>query len=137
MFHPFNSILVECLEPRRLFTTYFVAPTGSDANPGSIDHPFQTIQHALNVAVHPGDTVEVRAGTYHEMLTLKHSGTAGGDSLRWKHIRGSIACGVSGFEMSHKPGQSLSRRPVIAENPGRREYALPRRDGINISKRHM
>jgi hypothetical protein len=69
---------IEPLETRRLFATYFVAPTGSDSNPGTIGRPFQTIQHAINVAAQPGDSIEVRAGTYHEMLTLNHSGSAAG-----------------------------------------------------------
>ncbi len=59
-------------------STYFVSPTGNNANPGTLLSPFKTIQHALNVAAHPGDTVEVRAGTYFEKLTFPHSGSAAG-----------------------------------------------------------
>jgi hypothetical protein len=70
--------LLEVLESRCLFATYFVATTGSNSNPGTLAAPFLTIQHALNAAANPGDTVEVRAGTYHEMLTLPHSGSAAG-----------------------------------------------------------
>lgn len=72
---------VELLEPRRLFSTYYVSPTGADSNAGGITAPFRSIQHALNVAAHPGDTIDVRAGTYHEMLTLPHSGSAAGGSI--------------------------------------------------------
>jgi hypothetical protein len=59
-------------------STYFVSPTGSNASPGTLLSPFKTIQHALNVAAHPGDTVEVRGGTYFEKLTLPYSGSASG-----------------------------------------------------------
>src|SRR5690348_10262851 len=44
-------------------TTYYVSPTGSDANPGTGSAPFQTIQQAAKV-INPGDTVIVRDGTY-------------------------------------------------------------------------
>jgi hypothetical protein len=69
---------IEVLEPRRLLSTYYVAPTGSDAGAGTLAKPFRTIQHALNVAVTPGDTVEVRTGTYHQRIAFAHSGSAAG-----------------------------------------------------------
>jgi len=59
-------------------TTFFVSPTGNDANPGTFVRPFQTIQNALKVANLPGDTIEVRAGTYHEKISFPHSGSASG-----------------------------------------------------------
>ncbi|MFI5378626.1 MAG: pectate lyase, partial [Tepidisphaerales bacterium] len=42
---------------------FFVAPAGDDANPGTLEKPFATIQHAQE-AVAPGDTVYIRGGTY-------------------------------------------------------------------------
>jgi hypothetical protein len=42
---------------------YYVAPTGDDANPGTLDQPWRTIQKAANVMV-AGDTVYVKEGTY-------------------------------------------------------------------------
>src|SRR4030065_2056547 len=46
--------------------TYYVANNGSDAYDGSsLSTPFQTIGHAKNV-VNPGDTIELRSGTYTE-----------------------------------------------------------------------
>lgn len=54
---------------------YYVAPDGDDANPGTIDHPFRTLQHAVN-QVQAGETLHVRAGTYHEAVTIRNSGTA-------------------------------------------------------------
>jgi uncharacterized protein DUF1565 len=71
--------MIETLLARWLLSqTFYVANNGNDGNPGSIDHPFLTIQHALDVAKEPGDTVLVRAGTYHERLTFPHSGSAAG-----------------------------------------------------------
>lgn len=48
--------------------TRFVAPTGDDSNPGTIDQPYQTIQHCATV-VAQGWTCAVRAGTYRETVT--------------------------------------------------------------------
>ncbi|HEY2518307.1 MAG TPA: right-handed parallel beta-helix repeat-containing protein [Polyangiaceae bacterium] len=44
-------------------TTYYVAPGGSDSNPGTSASPWKTIQQA-GAVVKAGDTVLVRAGTY-------------------------------------------------------------------------
>jgi hypothetical protein len=43
--------------------TFYVSPTGSDKAAGTIDAPFSTVQRA-QAAVHPGDTVLIRGGTY-------------------------------------------------------------------------
>lgn len=53
----------------------YVAPTGSDSNPGSASFPFQTIQHAASVAP-PSTTVHVAPGTYYGNIRSKNSGTA-------------------------------------------------------------
>lgn len=42
---------------------FFVATTGSDSNPGSLDKPFASIQRAQD-AVAAGDTVWIRGGTF-------------------------------------------------------------------------
>jgi hypothetical protein len=56
---------------------YWVATTGSDANDGSKAHPWRTIQHALN-STKGGSVIEVGAGVYHELVTIRHSGSATG-----------------------------------------------------------
>jgi hypothetical protein len=70
--------MVEALEERRVLSTFFVSTAGLDVNPGTLGQPFRTIRHALNVAVHPGDTVEVRGGIYKEKVVFSHSGSAQG-----------------------------------------------------------
>jgi len=57
-------------------TVYYVAPTGDDSNDGTAAHPWQTIQKAANTLM-AGDTVYIRAGTYHERVTPQNSGSAG------------------------------------------------------------
>ena len=54
---------------------YYVAPTGSDSNNGSLNSPWKTIQFAVSKAI-AGDTVNVRAGTYPETVTITRSGSA-------------------------------------------------------------
>jgi hypothetical protein len=46
----------------------FVAPNGSDANPGAIGQPYLTIQKCATT-VAAGGTCYLRAGTYHETVT--------------------------------------------------------------------
>ena len=41
----------------------YVAPNGSDSNPGTMDQPLESLQKAQGLAS-PGDTVYVRGGTY-------------------------------------------------------------------------
>ena len=49
---------------------YYVSKDGDDANLGTIDAPFRTIQHAIN-NVEAGDVVNIRGGIYREELTLE------------------------------------------------------------------
>lgn len=44
-------------------SVFYVAPNGTDTNPGSINMPFATIQKAQD-AVKPGDTIYIRGGAY-------------------------------------------------------------------------
>src|SRR5699024_8171890 len=43
--------------------TLVVAPDGDDSAVGSLDDPFATVQHAVDLA-EPGDVISVRGGTY-------------------------------------------------------------------------
>jgi hypothetical protein len=56
---------------------FFVATTGADTNDGNADHPWRTIQHAMNTAK-GGAEVDVASGVYHELVTIRHSGSAAG-----------------------------------------------------------
>jgi parallel beta-helix repeat protein len=56
--------------------TYYVSPGGDDSDPGTIDFPWQTIQHAADTLA-AGDTLYIRAGTYPEQVIPQNSGSAG------------------------------------------------------------
>src|SRR3954470_5816243 len=64
----------ERLEPRQLFSSYFVSPSGNDAATGAVDAPWKTLQHAAD-SVAAGDFVSVAAGTYTGFY-LETDGTA-------------------------------------------------------------
>ncbi len=55
--------------------TFYVAPSGNNANPGTIGQPWATLQHAAG-QIGPGDELLIRAGQYAGMH-LTTSGTAG------------------------------------------------------------
>jgi len=57
-------------------TTYFVSPTGDDANSGAIGEPWRTINHAFGVA-QPGDSILLRAGVYHQLVETARNGAPG------------------------------------------------------------
>ena len=61
--------------PSRSGITYYVSTAGNDNNAGTLSSPWRTIQKAANT-VKAGDTVQVRAGTYNEIVTMKTSGNA-------------------------------------------------------------
>lgn len=48
---------------------YFVAPDGDDANPGSMERPFATIEHAAS-RLEAGDVLYLRGGRYHEAARI-------------------------------------------------------------------
>jgi len=59
---------------------FWVATSGNDANDGSQSHPWRTIQHALNTAK-GGSVIRVGSGVYHELVTIRRSGSAKGFTI--------------------------------------------------------
>jgi hypothetical protein len=56
-------------------SSFYVATTGNDSNPGTPAAPWRTIQHAADTA-RAGSTVYVRGGIYEELVSIKASGNA-------------------------------------------------------------
>ncbi len=103
-------------------TTFHVACSGSDSNPGSLESPFRTIQYAAEQA-QPGDTVLVHAGIYREQIQPPRSGMedapicfqAAGDGevilkgseqiQDWEHVEGDLwqACLPNRFFGNYNP----------------------------------
>jgi hypothetical protein len=62
--------------PESTGQTFYVSPTGSDSNPGTLAAPWRTIQKAVNT-LSPGQKAQIRAGTYDENVNIYgRSGTA-------------------------------------------------------------
>lgn len=63
---------------------YYVSPTGSDTNPGSIDQPFASLEKGHSVAS-AGDTIWIRGGTYHltKQVKLSKSGTSDANRIKF------------------------------------------------------
>lgn len=61
--------------PELVRTHLYVAPSGSDSNPGTRDEPFRTLTRAAQ-AVTPGTTVHVAPGTYFGGVRTNTHGTA-------------------------------------------------------------
>ena len=62
---------------------YYVSPTGSDSNSGSLAAPFATLQKGNDVAV-AGDTVWLRGGTYQNTKQIKLTKSGQSDTNRIK-----------------------------------------------------
>jgi len=76
---------------------YYVAPTGADANAGTLEAPFATLQQANDV-VKAGDTVWIRGGTYRIVtpansgagIAFTKSGTSDSDRIKFWAYAGEV-----------------------------------------------
>ena len=57
-----------------LSATYYVATDGNDANPGTLEKPFATLNKGAGV-LKAGDTLYIRGGTYNQTVYIGNSGT--------------------------------------------------------------
>src|SRR5436309_1958329 len=62
----FVSLLLQIAFASRLLAQpYYVAPAGSDGNPGTLEKPFATIQQAQKAVRHKPGSVVLRGGAYY------------------------------------------------------------------------
>lgn len=66
---------------------YYVAPNGNDSNPGTLEAPFLTINHAAQLAL-PGDTVRVREGVYREWVNPAEGGLTPASRITYEAMPG-------------------------------------------------
>lgn len=71
-------------------TVYYVAPGGRDTQPGSMNAPWKTIQHAAD-QVGPGSTIYIREGVYQERVKIRHSGSAAAGYITFASYPGEQA----------------------------------------------
>ena len=68
--------------------TYYIAPNGSDSNPGTLTQPFFTLNKAWTV-VAAGDIIYMRGGTYNYGTVMNSlsgkSGTSGNTIKVWAY----------------------------------------------------
>jgi hypothetical protein len=71
-------------------SSFYVATTGNDSNTGTQTAPWRTIQHAADIA-RAGSTVNVRGGTYEELVNIKASGNASDGFITFRSYPGETA----------------------------------------------
>ncbi|SEK77813.1 hypothetical protein [Paenibacillus sp. OK003] len=57
---------------------YYISPQGNDLNKGTLQSPWETLQHAADHAT-PGSTVYLREGVYHQKVKITRSGNSSGN----------------------------------------------------------
>src|SRR5215467_877714 len=71
-------------------SVFYVATTGNDSNAGTQASPWRTVQHAADTA-RAGSTVNVRGGTYEELVTINASGNASDGFITFRSYPGETA----------------------------------------------
>ncbi len=71
-------------------SSFYVATTGNDSNPGTQASTWRTIQHAADTA-RAGSTVYVRGGIYEELVTINRSGNAKDGFITFQSSPGETA----------------------------------------------
>ena len=70
-------------------TSYYVSPRGDDNGPGTIDHPWATIQHAADTMA-AGDTLFLREGVYNQTTVTENSGSQSDGYITFTAYPGEI-----------------------------------------------
>jgi hypothetical protein len=71
-------------------SSFYVATTGNDSNPGTQAAPWRTIQHAADTA-RAGGTINVGSGIYEELLSINTSGNANDGFITFRSYPGETA----------------------------------------------
>ncbi len=101
---------------------YYVSPSGSDENPGSLSQPWKSINYAVSEEspIDAGDTVLVQPGTYTELISL---GKSGNDAER-------ITLKANGDVTLRDPNPNSGGFPEgVIQSPGESNWVI---DGFRI-----
>jgi hypothetical protein len=112
--------------------TLFVAPTGDDANAGTIDAPLATVQRAVDL-VQPGGTIALRGGTYAPTTNIRimRSGTADAPITLTSH--GGEAVLLDGEQLPHTPAPLDASIPNLERGVIHMEASFWRIVGLEIA----
>ena len=85
-------ILLTCISAAfgQINSSFYVATTGNDSNPGTRAAPWRTIQHAADTA-RAGSTVDIRGGVYEELVSINASGNASDGFITFRSYPGETA----------------------------------------------
>jgi hypothetical protein len=114
-------------------TTYYVAKTGNNSNPGTEAQPWLTIQKAANTMV-AGDTVYVKQGTYNEIVTCGASGSSG-NWISYKVYPGdTVTIDCSGLNPGDFGGFNIKDKSyILVDGFNIRDVSGDGGAGVNIS----
>jgi hypothetical protein len=86
------AILLACVSAAfgQTNSSFYVATSGNDSNPGTQAAPWRTIQHAADTA-RAGSTVNVRGGIYEELVSINASGNATDGFITFRSDPGETA----------------------------------------------
>ena len=100
----FILFLISCVKEEFIdATSYYVSPTGSDTNTGTITAPWRTWYYGINKLV-AGDILYIRGGTY---ISVQGSG---GGNLSGVYITNKSGTSTNHIKVSMYPGDA---RPIL------------------------
>jgi hypothetical protein len=120
---PILAACMACATGEAGAATYVVdqaAPGAADANTGTEEKPFKTVQRAADV-VKPGDTVFVMAGKYDERVKISTSGADGQPIILRSMPRRSAVVGGFDLRASHicvEGFEIAAEKPAVAVQLG-------------------
>ena len=129
--------------PESLGATFYVSPTGSDGNAGTLSAPWRTVQKAFDTLT-AGQVALVRAGTYSENVVVRRAGPAlapitvrnypgerpvlhpssVSPSYPLRLTTGAAFVRVQGFVIENAQGASTMNVVGLGSNPGAHDYEI-------------
>lgn len=97
-------------------SSYFVATTGSDTNPGTLDRPWRSIGKAAAAMV-AGDSVLVRGGVYYESVNPARSGTQSDPITYAAYDAESVFIDGSDVVTGWVPDSGVRYRAIVSFTP--------------------